>query len=138
MTREIKFRAWHPIEKKMFYSQHDGIAMPYMRGDAFIPIVKDVRGNLDEFKSLQLMQYTGLKDQNGKEIYEGDIVKWEHGASKNDSGTDRVQFSAGQFHFPKGYALEVFYSPWSNNLRKHLEVIGNIHESPELLTNKTV
>ena len=79
-----------------------------------------------------LMQYTGLKDKNGKEIYEGDIVE----VSKDISaGKYRVQFWDNESAFmliddlkPKSMRLGVWFC--SNKI----EVIGNIYENPELLT----
>lgn len=72
-----------------------------------------------------LMQYTGLKDKNGKEIYEGDIIEFEY---HNGGGFSRVKepvtFYNGQF------------SVWQesiNNYNENCEIIGNIFENPELV-----
>lgn len=65
MTREIKFRAWHPLNKEMVYpinGQNFGYG-GYTRSDI-----------LRDFEDENIMQYTGLKDKTGKEIYEGDVV----------------------------------------------------------------
>lgn len=104
--REIKFRAWDKEQKKM---------------------LDDVSTWTDDFTGMliALMQYTGLKDKNGKEIYEGDIVKY-----KNDK-PDKVIFENG------GFMTSRFYHRTPNNwkiLLDELEVIGNIYENPELLT----
>ena len=81
-----------------------------------------------------LMQYTGLKDKNGKEIYEGDIVKCGYGIGK-------VIYNAGCFMIEwiddKEAMMEFIFSRDGIYPRRHgdefLEIIGNIHQNPELL-----
>ena len=98
-NREIKFRAWNG--EKM-------ISPDYLIG---------LEGNTSaELPSdLTLMQFTGLTDKNGKEIYEGDILKSEWGYS------GLVDFEA------------IIYSKYECTLDNDMEVIGNIHQNPELL-----
>ena len=100
MNREIKFRAWH-LEYGMLYFDLDN----------FIKDYHNQYGNI--------MQYTGLKDRNGKEIYEGDIV---------DYGNSRfmpVEFINGTFCICKNTAMPTLMTLYP--------VIGNIYENPELL-----
>jgi uncharacterized phage protein (TIGR01671 family) len=82
-----------------------------------------------------LMQFTGIIDKNGREIYEGDIVRWDHGADEQDRGVDAVEFLAGAFCLtePGRYRLDAFCHNFSNQLSKDLEVIGNLYENPGLL-----
>ncbi|WP_297456036.1 YopX family protein [Persephonella sp.] len=87
-----------------------------------------------------LMQYTGLKDKNGKEIYEGDIVRVNIDELPPYTTVGQIVYSAPAFALKnKSGALESLellimnYAP-----EKVLEVIGNIYENPELLEENNV
>lgn len=105
--REIKFRAWDNPSK------------------SFVEDVTDL-GKAKYYKQ-PLMQYTGLKDKKGKEIYEGDIVKRHQRREMFETIVirDLEEFLMDR-GFNEGEMMED-YSP------KSLEVIGNIYENPELL-----
>lgn len=70
------------------------------------------------------MQYTSLKDKNGKEIYEGDIVSFPR--LENTNGKSKVVFSEGEFRVEKGDQSLNLYNA-------HCQTIGNIYENPHLL-----
>ena len=107
--REIKFRAW----------DKENEAMVYPKGILFdARVVYFSCGTLEPHEGYELMQYTGLNDKNGTEIYEGDILL-------SGDLVDVVTFSEGCFHLKNaGYLI--------SELRVY-EVIGNIYENPELL-----
>ena len=116
--REIKFRAWHKTQKEMFTAL-------YLTFSGRIGVWNNEETEIDfvsEYPYLILMQFTGLKDKNKKEIYEGDIIKYMAGVSV-------VSYANGCFSFRgNGVKCEpLFYY-------KIYEVIGNIYENPELLT----
>jgi len=105
--REIKFRAWNKKTKLMRY-------------DIF-----DVRLGNDE--DYEIMQFTGLKDKNGKEIYEGDIIRYEKKHYLIKWGKKNKAFIGKIKGDKEEYILSEADKP------DELEVIGNIYENPELL-----
>jgi uncharacterized phage protein (TIGR01671 family) len=129
MNREIKFRAWDIATKKMYKVDELKNLWEYLGSGGLnypIAIIQKTRGDDYEINIAKegnaLLQYTGLKDKNGKEIYEGDILKCEEG---ND---EIIEFKNGAFICR--YRTTNLYYLWLN---QYIEVIGNIFENPELL-----
>lgn len=114
--REIKFRAWDK-EKKMWTNWKCYDNMFYFMDKITGAWIRD-----DKFNRFELMQYTGLKDKNGKEIYEGDIVRY-YSFIKDKKLLAEVIFEEGCF------VIDDYYL----GHKKRVEVIGNIYENPELL-----
>ncbi len=112
--REIKFRAWDKMEKK-WVNLTEWIIIFCFEGFH----LEDAGGNEILGKDIELVEYTGLKDKNGKEIYEGDILRMQG----SDSLVGSVTYDKGCFDF-----LE----KWIGCMHP-VEVIGNIYENPELL-----
>lgn len=141
MSRPFKFRAWDKDTQCYFYdiAIYPDNVVGIQRHNIESEILKAEYGathwtELGENAIIE--QYTGLKDQNGKEIYDGDIVKT----------TDIVTFYGEVF--PVGVvefvqtAFWIFNAPFGrhthgqallNYWENELEVIGNIHENPELI-----
>jgi len=123
MIRDIKFRAWIKEQKQMV----EVIELNFHQ--ATIASIYDDYTNgeqewdLEDFKNVELMQYVGLKDKDGTEIYEGDIL-----FDESDEHTGLVNFNEGGFAF----SFENITEPLANN-HWCMEVIGNIYENPELL-----
>lgn len=119
--RELKFRVLDKKQKKMFVAQsinRAGCATILLKNQDIVILPQ---------KQIKIMQYTGLKDKNGKEIYEGDIVgfKW----------TKRLYVVTYRV-YDASFILE--NDEWEETIHLSLdkddfEVFGNIHENPELL-----
>lgn len=132
--RPIKFRAWDKNEGKMWWfdllwgntlthgSGWIGMVESPTEGKYVEGTAKDNRVQVDPMDKI-IMQYTGLKEKNGKEIYEGDIFRITRYPPENN----KVEFYEGCYHLePHGLDLFEWYEQG--------EVIGNIYENPELLT----
>ena len=123
--REIKFRAWHEVRKLMIYPHYlelekDGYARPWV----------GVPGRNGTGYNTNLMQYTGLKDKNGKEIYEGDITKYKDRMGTIVSVIKWID-REGRFYGERiGNFAQNSHMCW---IAEHTEIIGNIYENPELL-----
>lgn len=139
--REIKFRAWDEQNKVMhnevefIRSGIDGNDWILFKSDKQKLEDGNVLNNPYFQQQIKLMQYTGLKDKNGVEIYDGDICKTLHSAFRDDDNTiGIVEFYNGRFSrkikYPSGQ-----YN-YHDLFNFHCEVIGNIYENPELLESK--
>lgn len=124
MKKEIKFRGWMPKEKAMVY-EVSVADKPITNLDLFFKETAD-----DGFV---WMQYTGLKDKNGKEIWEGDIFA-EHRVKEEDEPFGEVYFDEdlSAFCVRKANGGWVYLSDFILE-EKRSSVIGNIYENPELL-----
>ena len=150
-NRIIKFRAWDKRNKEMVrvtdLRWQEGLEEINTETYVHFPYEKD---------TVELMQYTGLKDKNGKEIYEGDIIREQYYTKKKDTGEtrsvemiDEVKWGKYQDEeydwttmcwllgtSPLPAEIPTYYNPYWDCLDFKWEVIGNIYSNPELLEGK--
>ncbi len=144
--REIKFRAWDKERKKMLY-QLTQLKMRVINNN--LVLMSDFIGNSTEYivdniklwRSFELMQFTGLKDKNGKEIYEGDIVEFNYIQSNKSLGMFEKIKSVGKVEYIDWLGAYCILFEEDSYVQIKLgkvnfEVIGNIYENPELLEEK--
>lgn len=142
MSRPIKFRAWDQKTEQMIgvlkldflFESETGI-----RAEGYCDCNGGIIQNHESHKHeifpdhLQLMQFTGLHDKNGKEIYEGDISKFtfinEFGSAETRNAVMEFNQAEAQFSFR-------FEADYDFTLVSPPEIIGNIYETPELLAKQ--
>ena len=123
--REIKFRAWDGEKMSSSFTLRQAL----YRTDTWDDFGENWDGTF--------MQYTGLKDRNGVEIYEGDVIRFPD-LSAFHCGL--VEFDAGEYHLICKDGNKFMFGENADHSLGYTavverEVIGNIHNNPELLTN---
>jgi hypothetical protein len=159
IMREIKFRAWDKVNKRFMYvalhPTHIGWASPHWIPQGLLRGEDEAIEGIG-FSGLEFwQQYTGLKDKKGKEIYEGDILKWKikkgrvfevvddplapllgvkpGEISEDTICTDFVEFHDGCFFL---ICPDTGGGAFLNRENKNAEIIGNIYEHPHLINAK--
>ncbi len=118
--KEIKFRAWNKEEKSMGRV----LVIDFSERTITFERLSDNKVWVDKIDNVYLVQYTGLKDKNGKEIYEGDVDERKAViVCGNEFGEVVVRY--------RNSDKDIFSEIW--NL-KEKEIIGNIYENPELIS----
>jgi uncharacterized phage protein (TIGR01671 family) len=125
MNRKIKFRVWDHQENIF---EHDSSFWIYQSGE----LDHDFKNAKREDYTVQ--QFTGLKDKNGKEVYEGDVIRVTYKMDElgdTETYVSAVVFEDGAF----GDKFDCFFS-YSFVPSFEMEILGNIFENPELLKSK--
>jgi uncharacterized phage protein (TIGR01671 family) len=134
MNREIKFRVWHKKLEKIFMIRE-------LCFGAYIGYLNENYLYTAPIEDVELMQFTGLLDKSGREIYEGDIVKYPLGCGDENCKECSSKFRVQKIEYEhleymdmseeRGVVSAGFHIPcgWEGKM----EVIGNIFENPELV-----
>ena len=125
--REHKYRAWDDDCYEIIQLEIIDLASDWQ-------YYTDGKDERQRCPTNTLMQYTGLHDKNGKEIYEGDIVEW---FDDTNSITPEQTNHKGMIEYSCGSFRTTYSKKWSLSCREssgltECKIIGNIHENPEL------
>nr|DAN51659.1 MAG TPA: YopX protein [Caudoviricetes sp.] len=137
MSREIKFRLWSKIGKKFIETDNPDLDF-VINNNGYLYSIENFYGEIYILPQMdiEVLQFAGLQDRNGKEIYEGDILKYNFpydGRLKHTSPVTylETQASFGVIDF-YGNNIPLYDIPANNCF----EIIGNIYENPEFLEEK--
>jgi len=127
--REIKFRAWDKQRKEMIVVEEIHFkynSIVYEEGIITSPM-----------KNFEMMQFTGLEDKKGKEIYDGDIVAFPQGLDQDcDKEAVNLEVLWDEDNGLWGLRFYWLYNKIKIFDNKSVKVIGNIYENPEFLKSK--
>jgi uncharacterized phage protein (TIGR01671 family) len=121
-----RFRAWLKNDKKMI----DVDEIHFDNGQ--LDFIGDAITFMRDADEIELMQSTGLKDKNGKEIFEGDVVTNGWKRQVVTFGTQEVEEDFGSIRIYRGFNLYLG-GGYPNAIMSEFEVVGNIYENPDLL-----
>lgn len=134
MGRDVKFKGWDSVNEVMLPVE----SINFREG--YVSLNEGDNSLTDTLEMIELIQYTGLKDKNGKEVYEGDIIEsplWE--AEPYEIVFKDYAFKARDIRKKIMYGSDLFFDIddlLSGCVGETFEVIGNIYENPELLRGK--
>lgn len=153
MNREIKFRCRTDLNSWVYFTLQD-LASLYgfsaITGEPIDDLVDNKGNKTDRFNLEEAQQYTGLKDKNGKDVFEGDIIKNKFGIfevkfgdidiviQQGHSDKNITKYKGKGFIVNKLQELHFYDDGFDSNICifTDCEVIGNIYENKELLENE--
>ncbi len=146
MNRCIKFRIWFEKEKRWLHGPHE---MASLDGINLLGETILFGGFLDgvsikDLNDIIALQFTELKDKNGREIFEGDVVKFHYfgfnGSETDNNGAGEITYNSNLCCFMirdlKDREIYFSFDRTSHFEEPCIEVIGNIFDNPELLNSK--
>jgi uncharacterized phage protein (TIGR01671 family) len=133
MQRELRFRTWFQDQMTYLeqsigkYDYENGIVLSFS-DEGYDEFGAHERFDVSQSNPPPMMQWTGLRDKNGKEIYEGDICKCHDHPTGIEDTIGEVIFDQGRYWIATGSicSLDDYGTAWT-------EVLGNIYETPELI-----
>ncbi len=138
MNRKIKFRVYNTKSKKWIHGPNENSSLDGVNlfGECILLGGFMDKVSIEDLNDCVALQYTGLKDKNGKEIFEGDILKFQENDNPEDLNwiIGEVVFIDGAFRLKDSdyETLSEFIMEWKNH-NLDLEIIGNIYDNLDLI-----